>query len=702
MHTQIGHYQIVSELGRGGMGVVYKGYEPALSRHVAIKLMSEALAHQPEVVERFLREARAMGQLSDPHIVQIYFIGEHAGQPFFAMEFVEGETLAERLRRDGRMDPAEAAGLLLQAAQGLSVAHELGVIHRDIKPANLMLTPRGLLKVTDFGIALAQRDAASKLTGTGQFVGTPGYLSPEVCLGHAIDARSDVFALGIVFFEMLAGRLPFTDASPLGMMLEVVQSSIPDIRTINAGVPAELVAILQRMLEKDPARRYPDCEALIADLQAAGAVVRRATPAVLPGTGAGVGGLATPRSTPSAASTLRAPTPGVAATMPLAPRPAAGPPTLPPQSPPTLPRAIAQPPAVPPTPAVAAPSRRGAHVGIAVAALVLMLSVVAVAAINRDRISEWFGEEAVPMAKARPELKSAASSSARAPASAVETEAAGTVSSGAVAAADGQPSAPVATADGQLPSDPVATVSADAPVSSMGLPAEAGAEPAVDAQMAEMRRLAAELDEKARQARQAQAELEAARSATPAVPTPADAQAKRATREALAAEPRAAAPAAPPAPPPMPTVPRVAVMAFGDPMLAGPAELAVESALEADGYLLADEDQMPGIRRLKAARTPPIVELMQLARRSGVSGIVLIRVNDLGTQTLNYYGQSSQVTSATIELAVHDVVGRDRRARSTSETIQYTGLNAVERARQAVGPQLDGVLVALAPYRRGG
>jgi hypothetical protein len=700
MHTQIGHYQIVSELGRGGMGVVYKGYEPALSRHVAIKLMSEALAHQPEVVERFLREARAMGQLSDPHIVQIYFIGEHAGQPFFAMEFVEGETLAERLRREGRMEPAEAAGLLLQAAQGLSVAHELGVIHRDIKPANLMLTPRGLLKVTDFGIALAQRDAAAKLTGTGQFVGTPGYLSPEVCLGHAIDVRSDVFALGIVFFEMLAGRLPFTDASPLGMMLEVVQSSIPDIRTINAGVPAELVAILQRMLEKDPARRYPDCEALIADLQAAGAVVRRAVVAALPGSGAASGPV-TARSTPSAASTLRAPTPGVAATMPLAPRPAAGPPTLPPQSPPTLPRAIAQPPVVPPS--LAAPSRRGAHVGIAVAALVLMMSVVAVAAINRDRISGWFREEAGPMARAEPELKSAASSSARAPASAVEPVAAGTVSSGAVAAADGQPpSAPVATADGQLPSDPVATVSADAPVSSVGLPAEAGAEPAVDAQMAEMRRLAAELDEKARQARQAQAELEAARNVTPAVPTPADAQAKRATREALATEPRAAAPAAPPAPPPMPAVPRVAVLAFGDPMLAGPAELAVESALEADGYLLADEDQMPGIRRLKAARTPPIVELLQLARRSGVSGIVLIRVNDLGTQTLSYYGQSSQVTSATIELAVHDVVGRDRRARSTSETIQYTGLNAVERARQAVGPQLDGVLVALAPYRRGG
>lgn len=692
MHTRIGHYQIVSELGRGGMGVVYKGYEPALSRHVAIKLMSEALAHQPEVVERFLREARAMGQLSDPHIVQIHFIGEHAGQPFFAMEFVEGETLAERLRREGRIEPADAAGLLLQAAQGLSVAHERGVIHRDIKPANLMLTPRGLLKITDFGIALAQRDAASKLTGTGQFVGTPGYLSPEVCLGHAIDARSDIFALGIVFFEMLSGRLPFTDVSPLGMMLEVVQSSIPDIRTINAAVPAELVAILERMLEKDPSRRYPDCEALIADLQAAGAMVRRATPAGLPGTASGVGGLVTPRSTPSsAASTLRAPTPGMAATMPLAPRPAAEPPTLPPQSPPALPRAVAPPPAVPPTP-VSVPSRGGARIGLAVGALVLMLSVVAVAAVNRDRIGQWFRGAAVPMVQARPELKSATSSGSRTPAASANPETPGTVTAGAVAAADG----PMSTL-------PATAVSADAPVSATTtLPAEASAEPAIDAQLAEMRRLAAELDDKAQQARQAQAELEAARHAA-AVPTPADAQARRVTREAMAAAPpRVAAPAAPPAPPPMPAVPRVAVLAFGDPVLAGPAELAVESALEADGYLLADEDLLPGIRRLKAARTPPIVELLQLARRGGVAGIVLIRVNDLGTQTLNFYGQSAQVTSATVELAVHDVVGRDRRARSTSETIQYTGLNAVERARQAVGPQLDGVLVALAPYRRGG
>lgn len=689
MHTQIGHYQIVSELGRGGMGVVYKGYEPALSRHVAIKLMSEALAHQPDVVERFLREARSMGQLSDPHIVQVYFIGEHAGQPFFAMEFVEGETLAERLRRDGRIEPAEAAGLLLQAAQGLSVAHERGVIHRDIKPANLMLTPRGLLKVTDFGIALAQRDAATKLTGTGQFVGTPGYLSPEVCLGNSIDARSDIFALGIVFFEMLAGRLPFTDASPLGMMLEVVQSSIPDIRTINAAVPAELVRILQRMLEKDPGQRYPDCEALIVDLQAAGAVVRRATPASLPGVG-GSASLAAGRSTPSASATLRAPTPGFAATLPTGP---AGPPAVPPMTPPTLP-----PRAVTPPPAVAASAGRGSRAAIAVGALVMLVAVVAVAGFQRERIAGWFERDPMPIAQAQPELKSVASSSAR---STPAADAAGVAPTAAPIAA--------APALGEVPSAAATEASATStalPAEAVPVPStEATPAPATEAQLAEMRRLAAELDDKARQAREAQAQLEAARrsAASPARATsPMESLAKRAGRDGLAAESaRAAAPAAPPSPP-MPAVPRVAVLAFGDPILAGPAEQAVEAALEADGFVLADEELLPGIRRLETAATPPVAELLQLARRSGVAGIVLVRVNDLGTQTLSFYGQSAQVTSATVELAVHDVVGRDRRARSTSETIQYTGLNAVDRARMAVGPQLDGVLVALAPYRRGG
>jgi len=266
MKTRIGHYEIVSELGRGGMGVVYKGYEPALARYVAIKELAPALAHDAMLVERFLREARSMAALNDPHIIQIYFIGQEDEQPFFVMEFVEGESLAALIKRLGRLQVGDALKVLAQAAQGLAVAHDRGVIHRDIKPGNLMLGERGQVKIADFGIALANRDFDSKLTGTGEFVGTPGYLSPEICLGKPVDQRSDIFALGIVLFEMLTGRTPFSDESPLKLMLDVVQADIPDVRGLNAEVDADVAAILARMLAKDPAERYQSAHELLADL----------------------------------------------------------------------------------------------------------------------------------------------------------------------------------------------------------------------------------------------------------------------------------------------------------------------------------------------------------------------------------------------------------------------------------------------------
>ncbi len=256
MKTQLGHYEIVSELGRGGMGVVYKGFEPALNRHVAIKELSPALAHDESLVERFLREARSMAALNDPNIIQIYFIGQENGQPFFVMEFVEGDSLSAILKREGRIDPADALKIIHQTAKGLATAHDRGVIHRDIKPGNLMITSRGTVKIADFGIALATQDLSKKLTSTGEFVGTPGYLSPEVCMGKAVDQRSDIFSLGIVLFEMLSGRMPFTDESPLGLMLEVVKAEVPDIRSLNSSVDTQTYEILSRMVAKEPGDRF--------------------------------------------------------------------------------------------------------------------------------------------------------------------------------------------------------------------------------------------------------------------------------------------------------------------------------------------------------------------------------------------------------------------------------------------------------------
>ncbi len=266
MSQLIGSYEVISELGRGGMGVVYKAFEPKLKRVVALKMLNDGIAHQPGLVERFYREAHAMATLSDPHVVQIYAVGEHHGQPFFVMEYVDGESLGGRLKRE-RMSVREARKVMMQAASGLQSAHEQGLIHRDIKPGNLMLTQKGSVKVTDFGIALAE-GTGERLTGTGGIIGTPGYLSPEACLGEPLDARTDIFALGVVFYEMLTGRLPFDDKSPYALMAAVVQAQIPDVTLLNSEIDPNTLAILTKMLARRPAERFQSCSEVVSALEA--------------------------------------------------------------------------------------------------------------------------------------------------------------------------------------------------------------------------------------------------------------------------------------------------------------------------------------------------------------------------------------------------------------------------------------------------
>jgi Serine/threonine protein kinase len=232
MKKKFGHYEVVSELGRGGMGVVYKAFEPTLNRYVAIKALGDHLLNDEDLIERFTREAKSMAAINHPNVIQVYYIGKEDKQPFFAMEFLEGISLDELLTGQRILQVSDAKNILRQACAGLNEAHKHDLVHRDIKPANLMLCSDGSVKVVDFGIAQT-REYGDKLTNTGEFVGTPGYLSPEVCTGQEVDKRSDIFALGIVFYEMLAGKVPFENDSPLGLMLEVVQSEIPDIRGIS-------------------------------------------------------------------------------------------------------------------------------------------------------------------------------------------------------------------------------------------------------------------------------------------------------------------------------------------------------------------------------------------------------------------------------------------------------------------------------------
>jgi serine/threonine-protein kinase len=266
MPEKIGQYTVVSQIGRGGMGIVYKARDESLNRFVAIKILGEQLTEDATFLQRFVREAQAAAGLSHPNIVQIYFIGEDNGHPYFVMEYVSGRSLDQLLRAEGRIDNPRASQIILQAAHGLAAAHDMGIIHRDIKPANLILDDRGLLKIADFGLALPV-DAHTQLTATGMFVGTPGYLAPEQVSGEKADHRTDIYALGVTFYLLLTGTPPFRGDSPLALVRQILDTEPADVSTLNPNVDAETRRILGKMIAKDRAQRYQSCHELVADLE---------------------------------------------------------------------------------------------------------------------------------------------------------------------------------------------------------------------------------------------------------------------------------------------------------------------------------------------------------------------------------------------------------------------------------------------------
>ena len=229
--TIVSHYQIISHIGGGGMGTVYLAEDTNLKRRVALKFLSPGTVHHPDAAARLLREARAASALDHPHIATVYEIGDHAGQPFIAMAHYDGETLAARLAR-GQMAVAEVARLLAQVADALQAAHPAGIVHRDLKPSNLMLTTTGQLKVLDFGLAKIETgETATQLTAVGSTVGTAAYMSPEQAAGETVDARSDLWSLGVVTYEMLAGQPPFKGTSALAIIHAVLTATPARIRT---------------------------------------------------------------------------------------------------------------------------------------------------------------------------------------------------------------------------------------------------------------------------------------------------------------------------------------------------------------------------------------------------------------------------------------------------------------------------------------
>jgi eukaryotic-like serine/threonine-protein kinase len=663
MKQQLGHYDIVAELGRGGMGVVYKGYETSLNRYVAIKVLADSLAHDESVKERFLREARSMAALNDPHIIQIYFIGDDAGQTYFVMEFVDGESLGSLLKREVKLKPEQAAKIIYQTAQGLATAHDKGVIHRDIKPGNLMITAKGSVKIADFGIALKTQDFSKKLTSTGEFVGTPGYLSPEVCLGKPVDQRSDIFSLGIVLFECLAGRMPFTDESPLGLMLEVVKAEIPDVRQLNSEVDPEIARILSRMIAKDPNERYQSCQELVDDL-AKHPLVAKGGPITI------ITKMSTAAQTVIGQKT-----------------PISGQRPLPSTSPTPLPLPVQQPSAISPLPVVSTPAHQSvlqrpaerkssAALPLAIAAI-LLLGLGGGAYAFRGQIpmlAKFMGTQTVatdtttaPLGASNTTASTAAAMPAATSAPANTVAAAAAVPT-AIAAAPAAPQAPDST--NAANSTNTAATAAVVPAQ------EPSAAPGPAARASEVQPLK---------------ELAAAQAAE--APAADNQVVRKQEQVARIADPQPVVPA-------RPHIPTIAVLAAGDESIAQPAERAIEQALSHRGYHMIDQDMMPRVAHHLAGNRPNMAALLETLARSGrVDAVVVVNARPVGSEQIAYYGQSSTLNTAQLNVTVFAVEGQRKLGSGWSEQVHFTSLNAADQADEAVQPWLAEITEKLAEFR---
>ena len=287
--TKIGRYQILGELGRGAMGVVYRAHDPNIGREVAIKTIHLDM-QEGEAVERFRREAKAAGNLSHPNIITIYDAGEDNGVFYIAMELLSGETLQQQMRAKGAMTIGEMIRIMEQVSAALDYAHARHVVHRDVKPANIMISG-GHVKVMDFGLA---KITSTMATATNRVVGTPSYMSPEQIMGGTIDGRSDVFSMGAMLYEMLAGTRPFRGDNIAVVMFQIMRENPAPLTEVNPSIPSGLNTVVAKALAKEPVGRYQTCGELIADLRNFEAL--GAKEAVKSGKASGAGAAARPGS----------------------------------------------------------------------------------------------------------------------------------------------------------------------------------------------------------------------------------------------------------------------------------------------------------------------------------------------------------------------------------------------------------------------
>ena len=258
-------YKVLNRIGSGGMADVYCAEDLQLGRRVALKLLYRRFAEDAEFVERFRREASSAAGLQHPNVVAVYDRGEFDDTYYIAMEFLEGRSLKQVVRQDGALEPDRAIDLVIQILKAARFAHRRGIVHRDIKPHNVIVDDEGRAKVTDFGIA---RAGASDMTETGSIMGTAQYLSPEQAQGHPVDARSDLYSIGVVLYELLTGRVPFDAESAVTIALKQVSEEPAPPSQLNPAISAQLEDVVTRALQKDPAYRFADADEFIARARA--------------------------------------------------------------------------------------------------------------------------------------------------------------------------------------------------------------------------------------------------------------------------------------------------------------------------------------------------------------------------------------------------------------------------------------------------
>lgn len=647
MKKKFGHYEVVSELGRGGMGVVYKAFEPTLNRYVAIKALGEHLLNDEDLIERFTREAKSMAAINHPNVIQVYYIGKEDKQPFFAMEFLEGISLDELLTGKRILQVNDAKNILRQACAGLSEAHKHDLVHRDIKPANLMICTDGSVKVVDFGIAQT-REYGDKLTNTGEFVGTPGYLSPEVCTGQEVDKRSDIFALGIVFYEMLAGKVPFENDSPLGLMLEVVQSEIPDIRGINKKVDKKTHYILEKMIAKNPQERFQDCAEIIRQLGPVGDVSDLKTIKSQSMQAAVQPKKISQQVTQQAAQTLAnaAPT---------------------------------------------APNNQRAHDHKSgwiwkVAVVVLVLAGGVLLAVQQgylpnplDKpttpVNALMSDSQKPMTLADVPLKSEAElqaisddmnkdqTTAEAQNKQSQASSGGLLSWGAQLLAGSDEQADNDNQDSaQQPEDNLQLAAVDSPANNAGIEGQIE-----HSSLNQTQGTASTIEDSSLNQSEDNTNTEnlIAKVEVPGKTVAQQAQEKTKQKPVIKRDKG------------------VAVLVFGDPAVANPIKKIIESELKSAGLKVMNEQFVPGLSQ-SMHQGVDMADIRQRLDRYGGQQMVVANVNFVGEQMLEYYGRQSVLVNAQLDVDSYDVVTGDALGTGYGSELKYTSLNATQNAQDAV------------------